>query len=119
MHIDSAPVHRNNTARGPAVAAAERVAALVSREKKVSKPLLFNRSRCRVDTARARQLAMYLTHVVLGQSLTAVGTAFGRDRSTVSYACALIEDMRDDPQFDGDVGRLEAMLENGGDQANG
>jgi len=59
---------------------------------------------------------MYLSHVVLGQSLTAVGVAFGRDRTTVSYACALIEDMRDDPGFDDEVTRLERLLENtGGD----
>lgn len=93
--------------------AAERAATLVSREKMIHKPLLFNPSRCNVDAARARQLAMYLTHVVLGQSLTAVGAAFGRDRTTVSYACALIEDMRDDAGFDAEVSRLEALLEQG------
>ncbi len=102
--------------RFPLSSAADRAAALVAREKHVSKVLIFNRSRCRADTARARQLAMYLSHVVLGQSLTAVGVAFGRDRTTVSYACALIEDMRDDPGFDDEVTRLERLLENtGGD----
>jgi chromosomal replication initiation ATPase DnaA len=94
--------------------AADRAAALVSREKHVSKVLIFNRSRCRADTARARQLAMYLSHVVLGQSLTAVCAAFGRDRTTVSCACALIEDLRDDPDFDDEVTRLERLLENAG-----
>ncbi len=96
-----------------AISPAERAATLVAREKMIHKPLLFNPSRCRADAARARQLAMYLTHVVLGQSLTAVGAAFGRDRTTVSYACALIEDMRDDQAFDADVTRLETLLEQG------
>ncbi|WP_330998256.1 helix-turn-helix domain-containing protein [Devosia faecipullorum] len=96
-----------------AASSADRAATLVARDRMIHKPLLFNPSRCRADAARARQLAMYLTHVVLGQSLTAVGIAFGRDRTTVSYACALIEDMRDDPHFDEDVSRLEALLENG------
>lgn len=90
---------------------ADCVATLIAQEKSIAKPLLFNRSRCRLDTARARQLAMYLMHVVMGQSLTAVGEAFGRDRTTVSYACALIEDMRDDTHFDAEVSRLEAVLE--------
>ena len=87
------------------------VAALVSRHSGVPIPLIFCNSRCQVGVARPRQLAMYLTHVVLGQSLTAVGRAFGRDRTTVSYACALIEDMRDDPQFDADVTALELQLQ--------
>lgn len=94
--------------------AADLVAAIVCNERKVSKALIFNHSRCRAETARARQLAMYLAHVVLGQSLTSIGIAFGRDRTTVSHACALIEDLRDDPIFDEEVTRLEFMLEQAG-----
>ncbi len=99
--------------------AAERAAKLVAGERNIPKVLIFNRSRCRADTARARQLAMYLSHVVLGQSLTAVGNAFGRDRTTVSHACALIEDMRDDPAFDQEVSRLETLLEGDEEPAHG
>nr|WP_246204422.1 helix-turn-helix domain-containing protein [Devosia marina] len=73
--------------------------------------MLFHRQRCRTDTARARQLAMYLAHVVLGESLTDIGLAFGRDRTTVSHACNLIEDMRDSVEFDRDVTELEARLQ--------
>lgn len=62
-------------------------------------------------TARARQLAMYLAHIVYGRSMKEIGQAFGRDRTTVSYACALIEDMRDDPHFDEEVSALERQLE--------
>ena len=91
--------------------AADRAAGLVAYESNISKALIFNRSRCQAKAARARQLAMYLAHVVLGQSLTAVGYAFGRDRTTVSHACAVIEDMRDDPDFDAEVSRLESILE--------
>lgn len=61
--------------------------------------------------ARARQLAMYLSHVVLGRTLSEIGEVFGRDRTTVSYACAVIEDMRDDPQFDDTVSGLERQIE--------
>lgn len=94
-------------------APAQRVANLVASTKNIQKSLLFNNSRCHADVALARQLAMYLTHVILQQSFTAIGLAFGRDRTTVSYACALIEDMRDDPHFDAEVCHLEALLERG------
>ncbi len=60
--------------------------------------------------ALARQVAMYLVHVVLGLNLTEIGLAFGRDRSTVSHACQLIEEKRDNPQFDMVVSRLEMLL---------
>ncbi|PXA99382.1 chromosomal replication initiator DnaA [Nostoc sp. 3335mG] len=86
------------------------VLTLVSAERKVPIRLLVHASRCRADTSRARQLAMYLAHVAKGISLTAIGEAFGRDRTTVSYACGLIEDLRDDPAFDAELDRLEALL---------
>lgn len=91
--------------------ACDDVIALIAREKRVPIRLLTHRSRCRAATARARQLAMYLSHVILGQSLTEIGEAFGRDRTTVSHACALIEDMRDDPTFDEEVATFERQLE--------
>ena len=40
--------------------------------------------------ALARQVAMYLAHVVLGLSRTEVGNQFARDRTTVAHACATI-----------------------------
>jgi len=86
------------------------VLAVVAREKHVPIRLLVHTSRCRADAARARQLAMYLAHVVKGISLTSIGTAFGRDRTTVSYACGLIEDLRDDARFDAELDRLESEL---------
>ena len=48
----------------------------------------------------ARKLAMYLAHVAFGMSLGRAASAFGRDRSTISYACRVIEDRREDPRFD-------------------
>ncbi|WDR02729.1 helix-turn-helix domain-containing protein [Devosia algicola] len=92
-------------------AASLAVIKLVSREKNVAARLLTHPSRCRRNTAQARQLAMYLVHVSLGRSLTEVGRVFGRDRTTVSYACALIEDGRDDARFDAAVGQLELQIE--------
>lgn len=60
--------------------------------------------------ALARQTAMYLAHVAFGLSLTRVGICFGRDRTTVRHACALIEDHRDDPGLEFGLTALEAAL---------
>jgi chromosomal replication initiation ATPase DnaA len=89
------------------------VIALVARAKNVSSQAITSRRRNLLPIARARQLAMYLSHVVLGRTLADIGEVFGRDRTTVSYACALIEDMRDDPQFDDEVSGLEQQIEAG------
>jgi chromosomal replication initiation ATPase DnaA len=64
-------------------------------------------TRGRAKVALARQVAMYLAHVVCGMSLTQVGRAFERDRTTVAHACGLIEDRRDDPSFDRVIDLLE------------
>lgn len=52
---------------------------------------------------------MYVAHVALGITMRDVGTGFGRDRTTVLYACHLVEDMRDDPEFDRIVAVFEAV----------
>jgi hypothetical protein len=57
--------------------------------------------------ALARQVAMYLAHVGCGLSMTAGGALFKRDRTTVSHACFIIEDRRDDPVFDRTLDLLE------------
>lgn len=53
---------------------------------------------------------MYLAHVVCGISLTEVGILFGRDRTTVSHACGVIEDKRDDLAFDRTMDNLERAI---------
>lgn len=60
--------------------------------------------------AFARQVAMYLAHVVCGLSLTEVGVLFDRDRTTVAHACELVEDRRDDPELDGQLEHLERAV---------
>lgn len=66
--------------------------------------------RGRSQVAQARQMAMYLAHIVFGLSLTRVGICFGRDRTTVRHACMLIEDRRDDPSWEFGLAALEAAL---------
>ena len=72
-------------------------------------------TRRRKPVAQARQVAMYLTHVIYGFSLSAVGRHFGRDRTTAAHACRLVEDRRDDENFDMLLDRLEYALRRAGD----
>lgn len=62
------------------------------------------------NVALARQIAMYLTHVAFGLTLSEVGRLFARDRTTVAHACAAVEDLRDDPSFDRALLALECAL---------
>lgn len=67
----------------------------------------------RRSVVHRRQIAMYVAHVVLRLTLTEIGLAYGRDRTTVSHACKMVEDRRDDPGFDRFVAvveRLSSML---------
>jgi len=66
----------------------------------VSSKELRQTGRTAADVSRVRQIAMYVTHVTLGVSMPEVGRGFARDRTTVRHACHLIEDMRDDVDFD-------------------
>ncbi len=59
------------------------------------------------NAAFARQAAMYMAHVAFGLSYAEIGRAFGRDRTTVAYACRSIEDRRDDPSIDVVLNSLE------------
>jgi len=58
----------------------------------------------------ARQVAMYLVHVVYELNHTHIGKLFFKDRSTVSHACKVVEDSRDDAVFDMKLIRLENFL---------
>ncbi len=85
----------------------EAIESSVARVLAVPVVALQTATRGKAPIARARQIAMYLAHVVCGHSLTEVGSMFRRDRTTVAHACALIEDGRDDPLFD----RLLELME--------
>jgi chromosomal replication initiation ATPase DnaA len=61
--------------------------------------------------ARVRQVGMYVAHVCLHLSMNDVGRGFGRDRTTVLHACHLIEDLRDEPEFDRMVAMTERVTE--------
>lgn len=61
------------------------------------------------SVVRVRQLAMYVAHVALQLTMGEVGKGFGRDRTTVVHACHLIEDLRDDADFDAVAARFEYL----------
>jgi len=63
--------------------------------------------RSRFQVARIRQIAMYVAHTVLDMSMAEVGRGFGRDRTTVLHAVHLVEDLRDDAEFDAILARTE------------
>lgn len=59
---------------------------------------------------RARQIAIYLTHVSFHWPLARVAFAFGRDRTTCGHACHKVEDLREDVVFDAHMAALEGCL---------
>jgi chromosomal replication initiation ATPase DnaA len=65
--------------------------------------------RTEMGVSRVRQIAMYVSHVVLRLSMNEVGHGFGRDRTTVLHACHLVEDLRDDEDFDRLVAKTERV----------
>ena len=67
-------------------------------------------TRGRARVALARQVAMYLAHIACGLSLTEVGALFERDRTTVAHACEVIEQRRDDANFDAALELLEGIV---------
>lgn len=60
--------------------------------------------------ARARHIAMYLAYAGLGMSMSRVAAGFGRDKSTAARACRLVEDYREDPDFDTWIDQLAVGL---------
>ena len=66
----------------------------------VSSKELRRSGRTNLGVARVRQIAMYIAHVILQMSMADIGRGFGRNRTTVIHACHLIEDLRDDEDFD-------------------
>jgi chromosomal replication initiation ATPase DnaA len=59
-----------------------------------------------------RQVALYLTAAGFGMSYSRAAAAFGCDPSTVAHACRVIEDKREEPDFDRWLNALEAAAVN-------
>jgi hypothetical protein len=82
------------------------VAFCVARDFGMDMVALFAPTRGSPRAAFARQVAMYLAHTGFALNLATISRVFARDRSTVSHACHVVEDGRDDIWLDC---RLEAL----------
>ena len=89
---------------------AELVSLIVAHTFNVTPVDLRMPTRQRGKAAVARQVAMYICHVTLGQSFRDVGEFFGRDRTTAAYACKVVECRRDQREFDDLIRRIEVAV---------
>lgn len=90
--------------------AADATLRLTARAFCVPRSCLEAKTRSERHIAYARQVAMYLMHVTFGGTYQETGAVLGRERTTVAYACSLIEDDRDDAAFDAKLSELEECL---------
>ena len=57
-----------------------------------------------------RQLALYTAHTVFGIPIKPLAAAAGVSHQAVSRICHIIEDSRDDPEFDAWIRKFEAVV---------
>jgi hypothetical protein len=102
------PAPSENSSATPPTAerTCEWVAFCVARDFGLDMAALFAPTRGAPRAAFARQVAMYLAHTGFELSFETISQVFDRDRTTVSHACHVVEDGRDDIWLDC---RLEAL----------
>ncbi|MBL4597599.1 MAG: hypothetical protein JKX93_01385 [Rhizobiaceae bacterium] len=76
----------------------------------VSADGLQGQTRGEAPICQARQICMYLLHTSLSIPYPEIGRLFRRDRTTISHACMIVEDLRDDNAIDENLLRLETIL---------
>nr|WP_319484423.1 helix-turn-helix domain-containing protein [uncultured Cohaesibacter sp.] len=96
---------------GTGIAALELVDELVARTYRLPRSALHAGTRCRKSVAFARQVAMYLCHVCLSYPLKDIARHYQRDRTTVAYACRVVEDRREEEETELLINSLESALE--------
>ncbi len=99
-----------SSARAGDEAAARLAASVASYALDIPVEEIIGDERGSLDIAFARKVAIYLCHVGFEMSLARVAHAFARDRSTIAHACHVIEDRRDESDFEIWMSALEAML---------
>jgi chromosomal replication initiation ATPase DnaA len=87
------------------------LAQAVALERQVPLTNMLRHSRGSGRAASARQLAIYLSHVLLERPQDVVATLFHRKRTTVTHAVSTMEMRRDDPKLEAEIARIEAALE--------
>jgi hypothetical protein len=74
------------------------------------RPFGIEKARLAGRNVTMRHLAIYLGHVIFGLSQKMIARLFGRDRTTVRYICARIEDLRDNRSLDRMLDAIEAAV---------
>ena len=95
----------------PVLPALALVDELVARTFRMPRSALHAATRCRKTVAFARQVAMYLGHVCLSYPLKDIADHYCRDRTTVAYACRVVEDRREEEETELLLNSLESALE--------
>ena len=80
--------------------AARFVNQMIAAAYEISGERLLIRDRGVVKVNRPRQISMYLMNTVLSFKFTEIAEFYDKDRTTVSHACGVIEELRDNPRFD-------------------
>jgi chromosomal replication initiation ATPase DnaA len=83
---------------------------IVAQERGVSLTRMLRRSRGSGRAASARQLAIYLSHILLERPQDVVAELFSRDRSTVVHSVKAVEDRRDNARLEAEILRIETRL---------
>lgn len=86
------------------------VIQMVASAMDVESTAMTKHARGNAKLSRARQISMYLMNVSLAASYSEIAKVFERDRTTVSYACRVVEELRDVPAFDDRLNELESIL---------
>ena len=84
---------------------------LVARTYRIPRSALYAGTRCRKSIAFARQVSMYLGHVCLSFPLKDIARHYQRDRTTVAYACRVVEDRREEEETELLLSSLESALQ--------
>ena len=86
-------------------------AIIVAKHFGVSIAQMMCKTRAKAKVARARQIAIYLAHTKFSVSYRQAAIFFHRDRTTIAHACKIIEDQRDDQNFDAMITKVEYLVE--------
>nr|WP_321457711.1 helix-turn-helix domain-containing protein [uncultured Cohaesibacter sp.] len=104
-------LHKTDQFSSERIPALSLVDELVARVYRLPRSALHAGTRCRKSVAFARQVAMYLSHVVLSYPLKDIARHYQRDRTTVAYACRVVEERRDEEEIELLLNILESSLE--------
>lgn len=101
---------KNKIPMGLDRARARLVVSAVAMEFSVPEFVLTSRLKGTSQVSYARQIAMYLMRCVYGSTKQRIADVFERHYTTVSHACRLIEEQREDPVLDAKLLNLENFL---------